>query len=109
MASPAIDRKSTRLNSSHMSISYAVFCLSTEHPLQHQPDKRRFLLLSLPGYQEYHHLNKLHFRPLAHSYPTRRSTDLDRHPVLSERRNIVVIANEAHRSQNDFVDGFARH
>src|SRR5438477_7314896 len=24
---PAIDRKSTRLNSSHMSISYAVFCL----------------------------------------------------------------------------------
>src|SRR5690242_21305805 len=26
-ASPATDRKSTRLNSSHMSISYAVFCL----------------------------------------------------------------------------------
>src|SRR5690242_20962071 len=24
---PALDRKSTRLNSSHMSISYAVFCL----------------------------------------------------------------------------------
>ncbi len=33
----------------------------------------------------------------------------DRHPVLSERRNIVVIADEAHRSQYDFVDGFARH
>jgi type I restriction enzyme R subunit len=31
----------------------------------------------------------------------------DRHPVLSERRNIVVIADEAHRSQYDFVDGFA--
>ncbi len=30
-------------------------------------------------------------------------------PVLSERRNIVVIADEAHRSQYDFVDGFARH
>ena len=29
----------------------------------------------------------------------------DRHPVLSERRNIVVIADEAHRSQYDFVDG----
>jgi type I restriction enzyme R subunit len=28
---------------------------------------------------------------------------------LSERRNIVVIADEAHRSQYDFVDGFARH
>ena len=33
----------------------------------------------------------------------------DRHPVLSERRNIVVIADEAHRSQYDFVDGYARH
>ena len=33
----------------------------------------------------------------------------DRHPVLSKRRNIVVIADEAHRSQYDFVDGFARH
>ena len=28
---------------------------------------------------------------------------------LSERRNIVVIADEAHRSQYDFIDGFARH
>jgi len=33
----------------------------------------------------------------------------DRSPTLSERRNIVVIADEAHRSQYDFIDGFARH
>jgi type I restriction enzyme R subunit len=33
----------------------------------------------------------------------------NRHPVLSDRRNIVVIADEAHRSQYDFIDGFARH
>ncbi|MDT7920361.1 MAG: type I restriction endonuclease subunit R [Meiothermus sp.] len=33
----------------------------------------------------------------------------DRYPRLSERRNIVVIADEAHRSQYDFIDGFARH
>jgi type I restriction enzyme, R subunit len=33
----------------------------------------------------------------------------DRHPVLSDRRNIVVIADEAHRSQYDFIDGFARN
>ena len=33
----------------------------------------------------------------------------DRHPLLSARRNIVVIADEAHRSQYDFVDGYARH
>ena len=33
----------------------------------------------------------------------------DRHPKLSKRRNIVVIADEAHRSQYDFIDGYARH
>lgn len=33
----------------------------------------------------------------------------DRHPTLSERSNIVVIADEAHRSQYDFIDGYARH
>lgn len=32
-----------------------------------------------------------------------------RYPVLSKRGNIVVIADEAHRSQYDFIDGFARH
>jgi type I restriction enzyme R subunit len=30
-------------------------------------------------------------------------------PELSKRRNIVVMADEAHRSQYDFVDGFATH
>jgi type I restriction enzyme R subunit len=33
----------------------------------------------------------------------------DAFPVLSERSNIVVLADEAHRSQYDFIDGFARH
>ncbi len=33
----------------------------------------------------------------------------DRYPRLSERHNIVVIADEAHRSQYDFIDGYARH
>jgi len=31
------------------------------------------------------------------------------YPELSRRRNIVVMADEAHRSQYDFIDGFARH
>lgn len=31
------------------------------------------------------------------------------YPKLSDRKNIVVIADEAHRSQYDFIDGFARH
>lgn len=30
-------------------------------------------------------------------------------PALSERRNIIVIADEAHRSQYDLIDGLARH
>lgn len=30
-------------------------------------------------------------------------------PELSDRRNIIVIADEAHRSQYGFIDGFARH
>lgn len=33
----------------------------------------------------------------------------DTFPLLSDRRNVVVIADEAHRSQYDFIDGFARH
>ncbi len=33
----------------------------------------------------------------------------DAFPLLSDRRNIVVIADEAHRSQYDFIDGYARH
>jgi type I restriction enzyme R subunit len=33
----------------------------------------------------------------------------DQYPLISDRRNIVVIADEAHRSQYDFIDGFARH
>ena len=32
----------------------------------------------------------------------------DRYPQLSERRNIVVIADKAHRSQYELIDGFAR-
>ena len=33
----------------------------------------------------------------------------DTFPRLSDRSNIVVVADEAHRSQYDFIDGFARH
>ena len=33
----------------------------------------------------------------------------DQYPLLSDRRNIIAMADEAHRSQYDFIDGFARH
>src|SRR5438477_7628419 len=35
------DRKSTRLNSSHMSISYAVFCLKKKKKKQKKKEKRK--------------------------------------------------------------------
>jgi type I restriction enzyme R subunit len=31
------------------------------------------------------------------------------YPLLSERSNIIVMADEAHRSQYNFIDGFAKH
>src|SRR2546422_2214318 len=52
---PARDRKSTRLNSSHGYISYAVFCLKKKKPTQKQEttrDQRR----------------RLHTRPLTQLY-----------------------------------------
>ncbi len=33
----------------------------------------------------------------------------DTFPLLSARSNIVLVADEAHRGQYDFIDGFARH
>ena len=33
----------------------------------------------------------------------------DTFPLLTDRRNIIVVADEAHRSQYDFIDGLARH
>ncbi len=33
----------------------------------------------------------------------------EKYPMLSDRKNIIVIADEAHRSQYDFIDGFARN
>ena len=46
------------------------------------------------------------FTTIQKFFPERKG---DRHPQLSNRRNIVVIADEAHRSQYDFIDGYARH
>src|SRR3712207_6957289 len=38
----ALDRKSTRLNSSHANISYAVFCLKKKkHPIHHSRNRGR--------------------------------------------------------------------
>ena len=49
------------------------------------------------------------FTTIQKFFPDERATSSSSGQALSERRNIVVIADEAHRSQYDFVDGFARH
>src|SRR3712207_7590546 len=54
-AKPSSDRKSTRLNSSHVNISYAVFCLKKKHLNRHLPplhtpltaDRSAFVVLVL--------------------------------------------------------------
>src|SRR5688572_30968488 len=38
-----LDRKSTRLNSSHSQISYAVFCLKKKNPFTHNIDSKAIL------------------------------------------------------------------
>src|SRR5258705_10283191 len=40
-----LDRKSTRLNSSHLGISYAVFCLKKKNPELNYHQERRYRLL----------------------------------------------------------------
>src|SRR3712207_7636992 len=50
------DRKSTRLNSSHANISYAVFCLKKKKPLTFLRVHRATLLVT----NTIHHLTSLH-------------------------------------------------
>lgn len=33
----------------------------------------------------------------------------DEYPLLTDRRNVIVMADEAHRSQYDFIDGYAKN
>ena len=46
------------------------------------------------------------FTTIQKFFPEKRGED---YPALSGRKNIVVIADEAHRSQYGFIKGFARH
>ena len=46
------------------------------------------------------------FTTIQKFYPEEKGGRLE---ALSMRRNIVVMADEAHRSQYDFIDGYARH
>src|SRR5205085_6613570 len=52
-----LDRKSTRLNSSHSQISYAVFCLKKKKKIELQKNIRQF---SSTQYTELHESNKIY-------------------------------------------------
>src|SRR5947209_14908548 len=47
LSAPEVDRKSTRLNSSHANISYAVFCLKKKKKKQHTLRRNKTKLLRL--------------------------------------------------------------
>src|SRR5207249_1160185 len=67
----SLDRKSTRLNSSHVSISYAVFCLKKK-----KQESYIVLCDTHPASPRYFFYCSSHHRDL-HSFPTRRSSDLE--------------------------------
>src|SRR4051812_49921557 len=48
------DRKSTRLNSSHMSISYAVFCLKKKKNIEQKPTMIRYTTPTAAHYIAYY-------------------------------------------------------
>src|SRR5437870_11415258 len=52
----AIDRKSTRLNSSHVAISYAVFCLKKKQKTNHRPKPLQYHE-STPAHHPHIHLD----------------------------------------------------
>src|SRR5437773_2006967 len=77
------DRKSTRLNSSHITISYAVFCLkkkTTTAPSNHTGRSEERLCVSAgDGHLE------------LHAFPTRRSSDLlDKSPSCCWEKGWLV-------------------
>ncbi len=73
--------------------------LLRQRPVQAESRAQLRLLLDRPA-------GGVVFTTIQKFFPEERG---DRLPTLSNRRNIVVIADEAHRSQYDFIDGFARY
>src|SRR5256885_3460436 len=61
-----VDRKSTRLNSSHLVISYAVFCLKKKKIQQCELlEQRRNVLLVLVDRQNHATFGRLHVAPVS--------------------------------------------
>ena len=59
--------------------------------------------------QPRHRRHLLHDAAEVRPHRRRRSDAGAEHPLLTDRRNIIVIVDEAHRSHYDDLDGYARH
>lgn len=75
-------------------------CAEVLHQMPEQAESREDLIAKLKGRVA----GGVFFTTIQKFMPTAESGG-----PLSERHNIVVIADEAHRSQYDFIDGYARH
>src|SRR5690554_3417474 len=73
-----LDRKSTRLNSSHVRTSYAVFCLKKKSEADRRRVSARAGRDELP--RRVFYLYSYGDRRDLHSFPTRRSSDLSNNP-----------------------------
>ena len=59
--------------------------------------------------QPRHRRHLLHDAAEVRPHGRREATPAREHPLLSDRRNIIVVVDEAHRSHYDDLDGYARH
>ena len=86
---------------------YGTFARSTLLPDEPRQIKRRSQLRSeLAGRAS----GGIYFTTLQKFSRTAAEHDAgDTHPLLTDRRNVVVIVDEAHRSHYDDLDGYARH
>src|SRR5262245_63089030 len=76
------DRKSTRLNSSHLGISYAVFCLKKKKKNCKQPRSVR-----APTNSENQHVEKRLDKPIIHCFTMQiTENNIEQHKTLSSTR-----------------------
>src|SRR5256885_7151055 len=74
-----LDRKSTRLNSSHLVISYAVFCLKKKNKTHNNTDSRRCLTHGTCAARPHDDSYTYHYNLHAHLPHYNDSTPLDHH------------------------------
>src|SRR5690349_23970167 len=72
------DRKSTRLNSSHVEISYAVFCLKKKNATNANQVKELTKRVSRPNLQDlFNNASNIHSHPITKNTIHRNTIDLD--------------------------------